>query len=249
MRCLLAEGLVTEDVAIGPIVVSLGAYARTLYDEWLALGTAEVMYAAFRLSGTDDLGCATACDSGCSIKRAEVGFANTSFTMTLSDALVDIATGLVASAHQSEQVNAVCAADGSISLTYAADTNGNTLPDFSAVGYRGGASPPSVAAVVELAPRGDGGDDGAAIQAALDEVAALELDGDGRRGAVLLGAGEFFVNATLVMSASGVVLRGAGEDSTTVWATREEEGFVLVEVRPTRHSRMAEGILSEAPGC
>ena len=84
MRCLLAKGLITEDVAIGPIVVSLGAYARALYDVWLVLGTADVMYAAFRLSGTDDLGCATACDGDCSIKRAEVGFANTSFTMTTS---------------------------------------------------------------------------------------------------------------------------------------------------------------------
>ena len=56
-----------------------------------------------------------------------------------------------------------------------------------------------------------GGDDTAAIQAALDAVAKLPLVG-GHRGSVLLAPGVFHCSDTLQIHASGVVLRGAGSD-------------------------------------
>jgi hypothetical protein len=61
------------------------------------------------------------------------------------------------------------------------------------------------------------GDDGASIQAAIDEVSALEPDADGFRGAVLLRAGTYEVAGSLSIRTSGVVLRGewpAGCDPT-----------------------------------
>ncbi len=73
------------------------------------------------------------------------------------------------------------------------------------------------------------GDDGAAIQAALDEVATLPRDMNGFHGAVQLAAGEFQVAGSLLMNASGVVLRGAGavEGGTTIVATGQDRRAVI----------------------
>jgi hypothetical protein len=74
-------------------------------------------------------------------------------------------------------------------LIYGADENGNTILDFSHCGYMGGGVKlPDLGVKVTLAP-GDG-DDGARIQAAINEVAKLPLDENGFRGAVLLKKGK-----------------------------------------------------------
>src|SRR4051812_46496344 len=71
-------------------------------------------------------------------------------------------------------------------LRYRADDRGNTIPDFSRAGYGGGGVRlPDVAVVTRLAPQPTG-DDGARIQAALDEVGRRPADARGLRGAVLL---------------------------------------------------------------
>lgn len=89
------------------------------------------------------------------------------------------------------------------------DARGNRIMDFSHAGYRGGGvALPRTPVVATLEP--SGGDDSAAIQAALDSVAKQTLSADGLRGAVLLAAGTFKVSAPLTISASGVVLRGSG---------------------------------------
>lgn len=105
-------------------------------------------------------------------------------------------------------------------LAYVADERGNTVPDFSTCGYRGGGVPlPDVPVRLTLEPAK--GDDTERIQAAIDEVGALTLDDVGFRGAVLLRAGEYEVAGTLRIGVSGVVLRGegSGEDGTVVRAT------------------------------
>jgi hypothetical protein len=90
--------------------------------------------------------------------------------------------------------------------------------DFSHAGYGGGGvSVPSVGSVLRVRPTG--GDDTALIQAALDRAASMPADGRGLRGAVLLERGRFRVGGVLRLSASGVVLRGAGVNETTVVAT------------------------------
>ncbi|NIP98406.1 MAG: pectate lyase, partial [Akkermansiaceae bacterium] len=59
-------------------------------------------------------------------------------------------------------------------------------------------------------------DDGPYIQAAIDHVSTLELDGDGFRGAVLLKGNRFTVRGSLLVRASGVVLRGAEKEKTSL---------------------------------
>jgi hypothetical protein len=93
-------------------------------------------------------------------------------------------------------------------LTYAATAKGDRIADFSSAGYEGGGvALPHVPAVRNVAP--SGADDTAAIQKAIDEVSALPLV-NGFRGAVELAPGTFHCAQTLSITASGVVLRGAG---------------------------------------
>jgi hypothetical protein len=95
-------------------------------------------------------------------------------------------------------------------LDYAHSPRGDRIPDFSWAGYRGGGvALPSVPARSAISPSGSA-DDTAAIQAALDAVAKLEPGVNGQHGAVELAAGTFHLAGTLHISASGVVLRGAG---------------------------------------
>jgi hypothetical protein len=77
----------------------------------------------------------------------------------------------------------------------------------------GGVAIPVVPAVKTLTPSADAGDDTEAIQSALDAVGAMPLVG-GFRGAVVLSAGTFHLASPLKLSASGVVLRGAGSSTT-----------------------------------
>ena len=96
-------------------------------------------------------------------------------------------------------------------LDYAADDEGNRMPNFGWAGYGSGLEPiPTVPTVVTVAPVD--GDDTASIQAALDEAMARTPDADGLRGAVELAAGTYEIAGTLVIRESGVVLRGAGDD-------------------------------------
>lgn len=117
-------------------------------------------------------------------------------------------------------------------LRYAADPAGNRIIDFSSAGYRGGGvSLPHVPVRVTVAP--SGGDDTATIQSALDAVAALPLDKRGFRGAVLLSPGYFNVSATLILNASGVVLRGSGSGTDGSIVNMTGAPFTLLNVAGT----------------
>jgi hypothetical protein len=96
-------------------------------------------------------------------------------------------------------------------LQYTPDADGDRIPDFSYAGYHHGERAlPVVAEAMRVGPTAGGGDDTARLQAALDQVAALPLDGDGHRGALVLDPGTYEIDGTLHVRASGVVLRGAG---------------------------------------
>jgi hypothetical protein len=98
-------------------------------------------------------------------------------------------------------------------LVYAQTPQGDHILDFSYAGYRGGGvALPSVPQRRTVTP--SGGDDTAAIQSAIDAVSKLPLV-HGFRGAVELAPGVFHCSATLNITASGVVLRGAGDDEKT----------------------------------
>lgn len=100
-------------------------------------------------------------------------------------------------------------------LVYAKDKDGFVFPDFSHAGYRGGGvALPVVKVVKEISPVD--GDNTSHIQQAIDEVAALNPDSDGIRGALLLKAGVYPVAGTLMVNANGIVLRGEGAESTII---------------------------------
>ena len=113
---------------------------------------------------------------------------------------------------------------GNGKLVYKADSQGNTIPDFSRVGYASGEKEiPFVQAVEVLEPAP--GDNRKRIQQAIDRIAARPLDTDGFRGALLLKRGTFNVNGSLVISHSGIVIRGEGadEDGTVIRETAGEK--------------------------
>jgi hypothetical protein len=93
---------------------------------------------------------------------------------------------------------------------------GDTIPDFSNCGYRGGGvALPGAAVKVTLDPQPDSIDDTARIQRAIDHVSKLPAgegaSGQGAiRGAVLLKRGRYPIAGQLHIAASGVVLRGEG---------------------------------------
>ena len=86
-------------------------------------------------------------------------------------------------------------------LIYKADERGNTIPDFSRAGYGGGGVKlPEVPVAAELRPQASG-DDGARIQAAIDEVGQRAPDARGFRGAVLLRRGVYRIEGSLALRA------------------------------------------------
>ncbi|MDX1938902.1 MAG: hypothetical protein SFU99_00030 [Saprospiraceae bacterium] len=94
-------------------------------------------------------------------------------------------------------------------LTYVPDSLGNTIPDFSNAGYKGGGVPiPYVPVKATVYPVL--GDNAGSIQAAIDRVSALPPDASGFRGAVLLKMGMYQLDKPIYIKASGVVLRGEG---------------------------------------
>jgi len=115
-------------------------------------------------------------------------------------------------------------ADGK--LVYDTDEHSNRVPDFSSCGYAGGNAPiPEVPVrVVVPASRGD---ETARIQKAIDYVASLPAGANGVRGAVLLLQGRHEVFGGLLLTHSGVVLRGQGAD---------EKGTILVAAGTDRRT-------------
>ena len=143
-------------------------------------------------------------------------------------------------------------------LVYGKTADGSHVPDFSNVGYHGGDLPlPGRSAIPTLATLTadpGGGDDTARIQAALDAAGQSSVSSaTGYRGAVLLGAGTFRINATLYLRQSGVVLRGNGRDSTTLLGTTAAQ-YTMVSVLGTScpgvapHASMTDGrVTADAP--
>jgi len=107
--------------------------------------------------------------------------------------------------------------------------------DFSHCGYAGNNKPiPLVEAVYAIEPvEGDATD---LIQQAIDDVSSFPLGDNGFRGAVLLGRGEFKVYGKLVISVSGVVLRGS-EGSVLVAAGIDRR--TLIEIGGTDNAQLS----------
>lgn len=114
-------------------------------------------------------------------------------------------------------------------LVYEAYTDkGDRIPNFSNCGYKGGGVELPTAEVKATVEPADG-DDAANIQAAIDKVSKLPMGRDGIRGAVLLKKGKYEIAGSIVIAASGVVLRGEGqgEDGTVLVATAKKKGTLI----------------------
>lgn len=98
--------------------------------------------------------------------------------------------------------------------------------DYSTCGYHASetAIPDVANAVYVECSDGDMHD---ILQKAIDYVSSLKPDKNGRRGAVLLGAGTFNIDKPLRICASGVVLRGSGQDKTTIIKRGIDRGALL----------------------
>ena len=119
------------------------------------------------------------------------------------------------------------------------DAQGDTIPDFSNCGYEGGGvALPDVATKLTLHPVGHGADDTARIQQAIDKLSRFPMGHDGYRGALLLTAGTYHIAGTLRIQSSGIVLRGAGEDQTTLLATGSKQRIVVHVDGPRRIKRL-----------
>lgn len=114
--------------------------------------------------------------------------------------------------------------DGNVS--YPTDEKGNRVIDFSWCGYRNSSEPlPDVRNVVYVPWKE--GDNTMRLQRAINYVSSLPADADGRRGAVLLGEGEFTVSGSLRIGTSGIVLRGSGKSATTIRKTGVDRGALI----------------------
>lgn len=114
-------------------------------------------------------------------------------------------------------------------LSYKTTVNGDRIMDFSHAGYKGGGVPlPHIATQITVKPSGTG-DDTKLIQNAIDQVAKMPLQ-NGFRGAVELSAGVFTCASSIIISESGIVLRGNGSEKggTTLKMTGEPHTAIVI---------------------
>ncbi|RZM26487.1 MAG: hypothetical protein EOO88_16815 [Pedobacter sp.] len=122
--------------------------------------------------------------------------------------------------------------DGSI--TYVPDEKGNTIPDFSHVGYYHGYKEiPKVKVVKTLNNIDD--DATSMIQKAIDEVSVLKPDKHGFRGAILLKKGKYAIGTSLSIKTDGIVLRGEGDATRLIASGKGQRSLIEVKGngRPT----------------
>ena len=116
-------------------------------------------------------------------------------------------------------------------LVYGSDKYGNRIPDFSTAGYGGGGVEiPTVPTKVTLQPKATG-DDTPRTQSALDALAHEPIQPDGFRGALALEPGVYRISGTVMINASGVVLRGSGIDEHGTILVAQGSPHVLVRDR------------------
>ncbi len=105
-------------------------------------------------------------------------------------------------------------------LEYKIQPNGDRVPDYSYCGYMASESKLPNVPVKLIIPKTEA-DATPLIQSAINYVSGLPMDKNGFRGAILLSNGTYKINESLLISASGVVLRGSGsgKNGTVLLAT------------------------------
>jgi len=121
--------------------------------------------------------------------------------------------------------------DDSGKLTYTPDKEGNTIPDFSRVGYHhGDKSIPCYPVLKTVEPVE--GDNWENIQQAIDEISGNRPDINGHRGTILLKRGVYRVARTIHISSGGIILKGEGDNvnETRMIATGRQK-YPLIEIK------------------
>ena len=98
------------------------------------------------------------------------------------------------------------------SLNFKPDEKGNIIPDFSRVGYHMGDKELPEVKVVKTISAVENGSSQEVIQKAIDEIAAMNPDKNGFKGAILLKKGTYNIPGAIIIKTSGIVLRGEGND-------------------------------------
>ena len=116
-------------------------------------------------------------------------------------------------------------------LVYTPDEKGNVIPDFSHCGYMGGGvALPDVPVVMTMIPQVEG-DDTTRIQSKIDDLSQKKMNTSGFRGTLLFKKGIYRISRTLEVRASGIVLRGEGDnEDETVLVAAGKERITLINV-------------------
>ncbi len=101
------------------------------------------------------------------------------------------------------------------SITYTPDEKGNTIPDFSRVGYFHGdrSIPNNIPIFVQLKPSDN---DVENIQSAIESLSKNQPNEEGLRGVIVLTKGTYSIPNTIYIKASGIVIRGEGPDTKLI---------------------------------
>lgn len=111
-------------------------------------------------------------------------------------------------------------------LQYIPDAQGNTIPDFSKVGYYHGLKNIPIVSVVKTIEPSENAE--LIIQSAIDELSKGPVSTDGFRGTILLTKGTYRIAGTIKISASGIVLRGEGEETKLVAVGKGQRSLIFV---------------------
>jgi hypothetical protein len=123
-------------------------------------------------------------------------------------------------------------------LMYKLSDNGDRVPDFSYCGYEASnAGIPNVPVKIVVPPID--GDATTKIQAAINFVSALPLDENGFRGTVLLESETYNLSGSLIIKASGVILRGSGTDKNgTILLGAGVDRETLIQIRGINNRKL-----------
>ena len=116
------------------------------------------------------------------------------------------------------------------------------LPDFSYCGYMGGGvAIPHIQVVATVSPSSHGNDDTPMIQAAIDKVAQRKVNKNGFRGCILLKKGTYHIASPLRITASGIILRGEGnnKESGTILVATSKKKYSVIEIGNKKKIRLS----------
>ena len=134
---------VTASTPLGsPTTLDVTTYVNSLYSEWNSRDETQIWFGVFRLNFSTDLGCLSACDGSCSIKRVIFSSSLLDILLTIPPTLNPSPSNFISQSHQSSLFAATCQGDGRLQLDFVPDVLGGVMIDYSTVGYAQGGGLP-----------------------------------------------------------------------------------------------------------